>query len=120
MVDLYSLMLMAIVTLFTVPTRTHQLGLPADGISPGCDSDTPKPPRRELPAQTEYWKAKLIERPDGLRVWVGSQGEEFINVGVFGETLKYLKAGEVLSARQSASIRWLEANMEALNGGGGQ
>ena len=90
-------------------------GQPPARTSVDCESPGPKPARRELPAQTEYWKAKLVERSDGLRVWVGAQGEEFINVGVFGETLMVINPGDSLSLRQQASIAWLEQHKESLS-----
>ena len=73
-----------------------------------------KPPRRELPEQTECWKSKLVELDDGLLVWRSPEGREFINPGVFGEQLLGLKPGTALTARQVAASRWIKSHAEPL------
>lgn len=85
---------------------------------PPCSAD-PKPARRQLPPQTEYWRSKFVERPDGLRVWRSERGDEFINVGVFGEDLQAVQRGVDLTKRQAAALKWLTEHAEQLPGGEG-
>ena len=80
---------------------------------PKCKAD-PKPVRRVLPAQTDYWKAQIEELPDGLMVFKSDTGGIYINVGVFGEELMSLTKTSPMNNRQKASLAWLESNKEPL------